>query len=248
MAKVTLDRQRRRDLDDLIGGDEPAKKKGGRPRKSEEEKAETRRIAAARKKRERNRDIDDFDDDDYSGRAVYKLHEGVNRQWLASAFRVTRHLVNTRIVKLKPISYGPDGNPLYDFVEAAALLIDANVDVEEALSRIKPDKLPENLREAVWNSRLKQQRWEEKAGHLWRTEVILERFGEVLLALKGKVEQIPDRVERLSGLSIEQYRLIKTAVDQVQEEMHEEILAFAKLRKTPNQLGEMREEEEKDLI
>ena len=86
--------------------------------------------------------------------------------------------------------------------------------------------MPERLRESIWNSKLKKQRWEEKAGHLWRTEYIMDRMGEVLANTRQSVQQIPDRVERIAGLSIEQYRIVRNATDEVLNQIYEEIVAM----------------------
>ena len=177
---------------------------------------------------------------------VYKLAGGVSVQWLARAFRTTRHLVDKKLVGLKPLSVGKHGNPLYDFVEAAELIVEPKVDVEKYLTTLKPEKLPERLREGYWNAKLKRQRWEEKAGDLWRTEVVIERFSEVLLELRMMLQLIPDSVERAAGLSDEQHRVVRSVIDDIQTKMHEQLIKYAADRLTPSQLGE--EDEDDDVL
>lgn len=197
------------------------------------------------------RDLDDLvgtvDDDDYTpsredklsfrSQDVHRINGGVSVQWLARAFRTTRHIVNKKLANnVRPIGTGEQGQPLYDLPEAAQYLVEPLVDIKEYLRTAKPDQLPDNLRETVWNSKLKRQRWEEKAQHLWRTEVIMGKFAEVLADVRMRLQQIPDRVERITGLSIEQYRLIRNAIDEVQEEIFSEITALNKGVQTFNQL------------
>ena len=51
-----------------------------------------------------------------------------------------------------------------------------------------------------------------------------------------RFQPIPDRIERVTGLTIEQYRIIRIAIDEVQEEIYNEIIALSKGAKTFNQL------------
>lgn len=219
----------------------------------------------ARLRRKRRRDFDDLigspvDDDDaliefpedklsFSSKDLHKIAAGVSVQWLAKAFRMTRHNVGKRIVDLKPMGTGEYGQPLYDLPAAAQLLVEPIVDIKAYLKTAKPSELPENLRETVWNSKLKSQRWEEKAGHLWRTENVMSFFSEILADVRDRLQMIPDKVERLHGLTIENYRLIRHEIDEVQEELHGNILKMAKTTRIKSQLHDERiDRDEDDLI
>lgn len=173
----------------------------------------------------------------FSSVDAFLINQGVSVQWLAKAFRMTRHAVEQKLASCRPIARGTHGNPLYDLPEAASYLVDPKIDINAYLKNIKPEKLPEKLRESVWNSMLKRQRWEEKAGHLWRTETVMTRFAETLANVRQQLQQIPDKVERLTGLSIEQYKIIRNTIDQVQEEIYQEVIALNKGRFTGNQLN-----------
>lgn len=244
MKKVSFERSK--DFDDLIGGEEtPPKRRPGRPRKGEEIRPPVKTT-----RRPPSREIEKAEEDGFSlsSKDIHRIYGGVSVQWLAKAFRLTRHVVEKKIGDLRPIGTGDYGNPLYNLVEAASYLVEPRFDLDAYLADIKPERLPEKLRETVWNAKLKQQRWEEKAGDLWRTETMMAAFGEVLMEIRTKLQQIPDRVERLTGLSIEQYKLIRSAVDEVQEEVYDHIVKFSEGRRTPNQLGEARDEELEELI
>lgn len=185
----------------------------------------------------------------FSSKDLHRIATGVSIQWLAKAFRMTRHNVGKRIVDLKPVGTGDYGQPLYDLPEAAQLLVEPIVDVKTYLKTAKPSELPENLRETVWNSKLKSQRWEEKAGHLWRTENVMTFFGEILSDIRDRLQLIPDKVERMQGLSIENYRLIRHAVDEVQEEIYDRIVTMAKTTTIKSQLHDEKiDRDEDDLV
>lgn len=182
---------------------------------------------------------------------VHSVVGGVSLPWLMKAFRMGRGTAERKLMGCAPIGQGKHGTPLYDLPEAASFLIKPRVDIEEYIKGIKPDQLPERLREAYWSAKLKSQRWEEKAGQLWRTEKVLERFSEILQSMRVKLQLIPDRVERESGLTPEQHEIIRKIVDGVQDEIYQELVEFARTGKTPNQLGEEEppvERNEDDLL
>lgn len=169
---------------------------------------------------------------------VHSVVGGVSLPWLMKAFRMGRGTAEKKLMGCPPIGQGKHGTPLYDLPEAASYLVKPRVDIEEYIKSVKPDQLPERLREAYWSAKLKSQRWEEKAGQLWRTEQVLERFSEVLQSMRVKLQLIPDRVERESALIPEQHEVVRAIVDDVQDEMYQDLVEFAKNGRTPNQLGE----------
>lgn len=195
---------RRRDLEDLVGGDD----------EGPEEKLSFR------------------------SQDVYLLKSGVSVQWLAKAFGMTRHIVEKKLKECPPLSTGSYGNPLYDLPKAASYLVEPNLDIKKYLETAKPDSLPERLRETVWNSKLKRQRWEERAQHLWRTEVVIAKFSKILEDIRMHVQLIPDRLERESGLDLTQYKLVRDIVDEIQNEMYDNILELAKDTAVYNQMIE----------
>lgn len=208
----------------------------------------------------RKRDLEELlgevedDEEDISNRNedVYKLAGGVSVQWLARAFRTTRHVVDKKLMGLRPIGKGKHGNPLYDFVQAAELLVTPRIDVEKYIAGLKPDQLPEKLRESYWNSMLKRQRWEEKAGHLWRTDRVIERISEMLIEVRSVLQILPEEIEREAGLSEEQHGVARRVVDGLQNKLYDHLVKFSNNGFTPNQLGDEgvveAEDDDEDLL
>lgn len=261
---TTWQEQKRRDLAELAGADEPPKRRPGRPRKNESPQPEAtvkRRpgrprkadadLARPRKAAEKRLDeaIEDEDDGGFStsSRDLYKVVNGVSVQWLARAFGMTRHNIEKRIRGCRVVGSGDYGNPLYDLRDAAAYLVEPKFDLEEYLSKIKPDRLPEKFRESFWNAKLKEQRWRRAAGELWDTEQVMTVFSEVLADIRDKLQLIPDTVERLGGLDVKQWQMVRNLVDQAQDEIHGHIVRFASRDDTLNQLGDEEREVEEDL-
>jgi len=179
---------------------------------------------------------------------VHSVLGGVSVPWLMKAFRMGRQTVERKLAGCRPIGQGKHGTPLYDLPEAAAYLVKPRATIEQLLASLKPDELPEKLREAYWNAKLKQQRYEERAGHLWRTDRVIALFSEVLQEIRVKLQIIPDRVDRETGLTSQQLKSLSRIVDEVQDDIYQYILSLKDKRYTPSQLGEEVEPESEDYI
>lgn len=223
---------RRRRISDLVGElNTPVKRGPGRPRK----------LAAVPVE-------DDVEDDVKSGTLSSKdvsafLLYGVSVQQLCRIFRMTRQGVENKLRNARPIDLGAHGNPVYDLADAASYLIEPKIDIDEYLQTIKPERLPDHLRETFWNARLKRQRYEENAGDLWRTKKVMEVVGELFLDFSNKLNLIPDLVERQTGFSPEQYRLVRSIVDSIREEMVDDAERLKRGEEVGSQLTDSEEVE-----
>lgn len=202
-------------------------------------------------RRQREDVIGDLDDEveDFSVRTadVHDVVGGVTIPWLMKAFGMGRQTVTRKLIGCQPIGQGKHNTPVYSLPDAASFLVKPRVDLEKYLKEIGPKDLPVKLQDAYWAAKNKEQRYREKAGELWRTEKVIEVFSEVLQQLRTKLQLIPDRIERESGLTETQRQSVSSIVDSIQDDMHKSILEFAKSQVTPSQLGEMDEEEEDEL-
>ncbi|MEL4071764.1 DUF1441 family protein [Ochrobactrum sp. GPK 3] len=193
-------------------------------------KAKSERVAA-------NAQSDTDDGDlNLSSQNLFLLANGVSIQWLAKAFGLTRAIVEGKVRGCRVVGTGAQGNPLFDLREAAAHLVEPIFDLDDYLSKVKPEKLPERLRESFWNAKLKEQRWKKAAGDLWDTEQVMTVFAEVLSNIRDKLQLIPDTVERLGGLDVKQWQMVRNLVDQTQEEIFAEMQRFADGDSTFSQL------------
>lgn len=179
---------------------------------------------------------------------LHAVRAGVSIPWLMKAFRMGRGKVETSLVGLQPIATGQNRTPLYDLPSAASRLVPPKIDLERVLATVKPDALPDRLREAYWNAKLKEQRYQERAGDLWRTERVISLFSETLQEVRNKLTIIPDQVQRAVGLTPQQLVSVTQIVDAVQDEIYKFILGAKDRNKTPNQLGEEHGDDEEDLI
>ncbi len=221
---MTPEEIRLREMADLAGDEVVVKRKRGRPRKSE----------ALPKEEETSGE----DEVDLSYRSVYVIRQGVPVRWLAHVFGHTEHQVKRRIKDVRPVDVGAHGNPLYAVVDAAPYLVEPKIDVGEFLRNIKDDQLPDDLRLKLWQARKARNRVLEEEGELWHSSVVIAKFSEVLLSMREKLQLIPEKIERMSGITPEQYKLIRSVVDAVQEEMHQAIVQMADEDSTTSILGD----------
>jgi hypothetical protein len=142
--------------------------------------------------------------DDPHLKGVNAVFGGVSTVWLSKAFRIPKAKVERKLISLKPIGQGTGGAALYDLVDAAGYLATPQTGIAEYLKTIKPEQLPEKLRESYWNSMIKKQKWEEKARHLWRTEDVLEAMGDVFKLIRTTLQILPDDIHRAMPLTPEQ--------------------------------------------
>lgn len=155
-----------------------------------------------------------------------------------------RGTVEMKLRGCQPVARGKNNTPLYDLPEAASYLVKPRGDIEKYIAGLKPDELPDKIRESYWNAKLKQQRYEERAGTLWRTERVITLISELLQEIRTKLQIIPDRVDRTVGMSNEQVRALTEIIDEMQDDIYQHILSLKDKRFTPNALGEENEDED----
>lgn len=177
-------------------------------------------------------------DDNVSG-----IVGGVSVAWIVKAFRMGRGTVERKLVGCPSLGFGKHGVPLYDLSTAASYLVNPSErDISRLLEKLDPKDLPEKLREAYWNAKLKEQRFLEKAGELWATEQVIDKVSEMLANAKALLTLLPDDLERDAKLTSEQRQVAKKKVDAVQNAFHKMILKMAEEASTPNSAIAFQEE------
>ena len=169
--------------------------------------------------------------------SVYAVLNGVPVDWLRRAFHMSARTVERKIKGLKTVGVTAKGVPLYDLGEAAQRLVKPKMDLSEYLEDITVDDLPDKLKEAFWNAKLKEQRYLKNAGELWRTEAVIQLFGSTLKDTKERMRLIPELGEKSLGLTPEQADGLRKIVSRVQEEIWNEIQNLES--KTPSSVAEL---------
>lgn len=186
----------------------------------------------------------DEDRPDLSYRGIHMMRtEGIPIRGLALLFGSTESVVKSRLRNLKPSGFGKHGNPLYIPAEAAPYIVDPVVNLKEFLSNIKDEDLPDDMRLKFWSARRQRNKTLIEEGELWHRSEVVAKFGEVLLAIREKLQLIPERIERMTGVTPEQYKMFRALVDSVQDEMHKTIIEMAAKDNTLSVLGQNEEDE-----
>lgn len=223
-------------IDELLGFDKP--NKGGRP---PSESTRTRQENAARILQElqlsRNRDEFERRPSNVKALSTVEVQHGVTVGWLSTVFGMDPSTVRRRLRDCAPIMKRKAGY-VYDLKVAAQYLVKPVFNVEQYLKNMKPSELPTHLQDAYWSAMRKRQQWEADAGHLWRTEAVMEIFGDVFQTIKFAMQLWPDTVERAMGLSPEQRTMLIGMADGLQTEIHKKLVEMPKLKHTPSTLSE----------
>lgn len=222
---------RRREIDDLAGGE--VKRKRGRPRK----------VQVERTPEPAEPEDDDAEAPDLSYKSVYAIRQGVPVRWLSLVFGHTEHVVKRRLKDVRPVDVGAHGNPLYTVVEAAPYLVEPKMDLKEFLLSIRDEDLPDDLRLKFWSARRQRNKTLLEEGELWWRAEVVAKFGEILLALREKLQLAPEIIERQTGVTPDQYKLLRGIIDSVQDDMHKTILELAAKDQTLSVLGGSEEDE-----
>lgn len=222
---------RRREIDELAGVvTAPPRRGPGRPRKIDLS------LLPPPKGDEEDDEVD------LSYRGVYQIKQGVPVRWLALVFGLTEHQVKRRLKDCRPVDVGAHGNPLYIVADAAAYLVEPKVDTAEFLRGIKDEDLPDDLRLKLWQARRARNRVMQEEGELWHSSEVLAKFSEFLLAIRERLQLIPDQLERTTGITPDQYKLVRAVTDGLQEDIYNDAIRMAEADETRPLAGDMDEE------
>lgn len=171
------------------------------------------------------------------------IHAGVTTSWLMEAFRMDRVTVRKRLKGLPPIRNERGNVPIYDFKQAADLLATPKISVAEILKTLKPEDLPPGLQKDFWDALVKKQKYELQAKLLWRTEDVLDVFGDVFKHIKTSLQLFVSEVETKRGLTKEQRQLVIELVDALQTDIHDRLVEMPKKASTPSLIAHMPDED-----
>ncbi len=225
---------------DLLGFDDKPSlaKRRGRPPAPETTERQSK-AADVLRQLVNSRRRDEFEDAPANIKPVgiSEVQHGVTIGTLAGIFGMDPTTVRKKLRDCAPIMKRKAGY-VYDLKTAAQYLVRPVFNAEQYLNNMKPSELPTHLQEAYWSAMRKRQQWETDAGHLWRTEAVLEVFGDVFQTIKFAMQLWPDQVERAKGLSPEQRVMLTAMSDALQNDIHKKLVEMPGLKRTPSLLAE----------
>ena len=168
------------------------------------------------------------------------FHRPVGVTFLMDVFKMERRTVQRRLLNCQPVGYDRGNNPLYDFTQAASHLVKPNwshADLKNYLKSIRVQDLPSHLQDSYWSAKIKQQMWDLRAGNLWRTEDVLDVFGDVFQTIKNTMQLFPENLAENTDLSDDQRARLIEMVDALQGEIHAKLVELPSRRRTLSQAG-----------
>lgn len=140
------------------------------------------------------------------------MYGAVTATALSVIFAMDQKQVNKRLIgKVMPVG---DGKVLrYRIRDAAPHLVDMKFDVEEALKKIPPSKIPPALQDAFWKAQLSRQKFEENRGDLWRTSRVIEVMGTAFQVMRMQILMFRDTLQHHTELSDRQVKMLEKMSD-----------------------------------
>lgn len=163
---------------------------------------------------------------------------GVSVGWLSKVFGMDPSDVKKRLADCPAMKRQKSGY-VYSLPVAARFLVKPEFDADKFIRSMKPSELPPQLQSAYWQSALMRQKWEENAGHLWRTESVMEVLGDTFKTLKNSMQLFADNLERLTELSDKQREILVAAIDGLQDDMYKSLVDMASQKRTVSSTNEM---------
>lgn len=221
---------------------EEIKRKRGRPRKYPEgpPKPERKKPLAPVSQEEDLIGGPENDEDETDLRMdIAEVYGGVSGHWLSQIFGHDKNTIKKKLAagNCEVVGYR-NGGPLYRIAEAAQWLVKPKVDLVSYVKSLRPNDLPPMLNDAYWGAMLKRQKWEENAGDLWRTEAVLEVFGDLALSFKTTVSLWVEEVDRQQSLTPEQRAVLTGLCDDLLERVYQQMVEAPKKRRTPSSVVE----------
>lgn len=187
---------------------------------------------------------------------VEQVLGGVTASWLAQAFGMDVKDVKRKLAGCPALVEGHNTGRgyqgrLYELRVAASYLIKPKISASNFLAAVKKAELPATLQQSFWDAMLKRQKYEENAGDLWRTAKIREILGQTFQSMKFTIQLWVDTVERATGLTSEQRRILIEASDGLQGDLYAALVrqmdngtTGSQLTELPSMLDESAEEAE----
>lgn len=165
---------------------------------------------------------------------------GVSITWLANALRMAPLTVKRKLADIPPLRKFRNGY-IYNFKQAMEMLVEPKVDIASWVKTLRPADLPPYLQEAFWAAQVKRQLWETNAKDLWKTDDVLEVFGETFKTIKHTIQLWVEDLDRDTELTGKQREVLVRYTDALQASIYSSLLDIPKRRKTPPTLAQLSE-------
>lgn len=150
------------------------------------------------------------------------IYEGASLSQLSAIFRKDIRNVTRKLHGVMPIGKR-EGHAIYDLAEAARYLVVPPGDIEAVVKKMSPADLPKELSKDFWAAMKSKQDFEERAGDLWPTYMVIEAFGEIVQLVRMSSRLVVDGVERRTELTDKQREIVNSLVEGMMNELRQKI-------------------------
>lgn len=173
------------------------------------------------------------------------LH-GVTVNWLATVLGMHTNTVKARLKDCPP-AHRVKGGFIYDVKMAMRYLVKPVVDIDAYIKTMKIEELPPRLQTEYWGAKQRRLKFEEDAGHLWRTEAVMALVGTVVSTVRTKSRLWTEELELVAEITPEQRKVLNDRVDKLQAGLFEAMREMTLSKQTKSVLMEYLEEEAREL-
>lgn len=147
----------------------------------------------------------------YDEETLAAIYKGVTQDQLMRIFKMDHRTIKKKLFEsgVKPVGKSANNADIYAIHEIAPYLVKPVFDVETYIKQMNHNDLPKHLTKEFWAGLRSKQDYEERAGHLWRTEKVVEKVGELMKLVKMSTLLMNDAVERQTELTDRQRAIIK---------------------------------------
>lgn len=163
-----------------------------------------------------------------------ELLGGLPATTLARIFGLTNDRARERLVAAKPAATVAN-RPVYRIRDVARLFVKPNADdIAMVIAKTSARDLPPQLQKDFWAAQEARQKYEERAGKLWRSEVVSDAFMEAFKTIRMTMNLMADAVERETELSAKQRATIIAITDDLLADLSRNLIENPKFKELHN--------------
>ena len=213
------------DFEDLLGGGEPPKRRG-RPTNEERAARAERAIHDANFQREvrmAGQGKGQFQPEDFFGLC--------SQNQIARLLHMDPMTVKRRLTNCTPAGSVGAGRPVYYFHEAIPYLVKPKMDLATYLRTLNPTDMPNSINKTFWEAERIKNKVLIETGEAWHDRDVLDVLGRVFMMFKDRLPLITEGM-REAGLTDTQSDKLSAFVDQLQQNLHHDLVTMPKQRRT----------------
>lgn len=143
---------------------------------------------------------------------------------IAQLFRTDAKTLPRRLRRLRPVATR-SGVRVYSIRDAAAYLVKPGYSIEQYLRTMHANELPVGLMKEFWAGQKSRQSFEMQAGDLWPTAEVVEALAEAFKQARMTILLFPETVERESGVTDAQRKVLRRLADGLIDDLRESLVA-----------------------